>query len=182
MVEMPFNSVKDIDLDKLRANHTRLYYFGLGFIQLKIDETYRLHFYSSEVPVITDEIHNHRYHFHSKVLQGELTNFWYTITDGDSHIMVNESCNAEIEAPKLDKPCHAFLNQIETYRAGDMYYLSEEAFHRVNTSSNCITLLKRSDYTKQFAQIVLPVGHNSICPFSKQIPKDELWEMIKRML
>jgi len=175
------NTLQDIDLDYLKKNHLRLYYFGLGFIQLKIDETYRLHFYSPELPSITEDIHNHRYHFTSKVLKGNISNFLWKIEDGDSHLLKNESCNPDITAPVLDKLCSAKLVELGVYETGHSYQLTDDVFHQVE-AENCVTLLKRGDYTKEFAQIVIPKDEQSVCPFSKKIDETTLWKLIKDML
>ena len=100
----PMRTVKDIDLETLRRNHVRLYYFGLGFIQLKLDEVRRLHFYSARLPPITEDVHNHRYGFLSRVLAGRLTNRVYALGQGESHVLVNETCNPDIKAPARRDP------------------------------------------------------------------------------
>lgn len=176
-----FNTIKDIKLDQLRKNHSRLYYFGLGFIQLKIDETYRLHFYSPELPSINEDIHNHRYHFTSKILKGTITNSYFAIGSGDSHLKYNESCNPEIKAPRIEEPCKADLVSIQTYQAGESYRITDDIFHTVK-ASDCITLLKRNSYTREFAQIVIPVGVQPVCPFSKKVDEEALWEIMGNML
>jgi len=181
MKELLFNLLKDFNLEELRSNHARIYYFGLGFIQLKLNEEYRLHFYTPELPAFTDDVHNHRYHFFSKILSGYITNNLYEVVPGDSHIMNNESCNADIKAPKLERPCSVILMSSKTYYAGDLYYMPEDKFHTVQ-ATECITLLKRSEYTKEYAQVITPVGRPSICPFSKKIPEDDLWDIIREML
>lgn len=163
-----------------------MYYFGLGFIQLKIDDTYRLHFYSPELPPITEDIHNHRYDFYSRILKGSLTNYRYSIANGSDFIMSNESCNPDIDAPANKKFCNAALASQNTYTgdksyADKSYRVAHDEFHRVE-ATNCITLLSRSDYKKEFAQVVVPRNKESVCPFSKQIPEKRLWEIIENMI
>ena len=178
-----FKDISQINLAELRKNYARLYYFGLGFIQLKIDETYRLHFYSPELPAITEDIHNHRYNFESTILKGHFVNRIYTIDEHDEggYIMVNESCNPNISAPKLDKSCDVRMTFVGMYRTGQSYHMPDTAFHTVR-AEDCITLLKRGDYTKEYAQIILPKEKPSVCPFSKKIPEEELWKLMQAML
>lgn len=176
-----FNSVAEIDLDRLRKNHERLYFFGLGFIQLKIDDRYRLHFYNSSLPSITEDIHNHRYDFTSKILQGEITNYFYDVTEGDSHVMDNESCSADNKAPRIEKSCKATLLKVTTFKSGESYHVTTDMFHRVE-ATDCITLLDRGPKTKEFAQIVVPKGMTSLCPFSKKVDNEKLWELMHEML
>jgi len=59
--------------------------------------------------------------------------------------------------------------------------VTHDEFHRVK-ATDCITLLSRSDYKKEFAQIITPINQESICPFSKQIPEEQLWNIIKKMI
>lgn len=182
-----FNSLRDIDLQQLKRKHARLYYFGLGFIQLKIDETWRLHFYSPELLAITEDTHNHRYNFESKILKGKLKNKLYRVDTRENdwqeftHKITNESCNVEIEAPSLEIPCYSWLDKETVYKEGDSYTVNHNDFHRVE-ATNCITLLKRSEYTKEFAQVVLPKESEGICPFSKRVEEDKLWKIMEEML
>lgn len=177
-----FYSTEAIDLDWIKSHYCRLYYFGLGFIQLKIDETYRLHFYSDQLPAITEDIHNHRYDFVSTVLKGEITNHLYDlIIPGSTHVIRNESCNPDIKAPQLELACDVVHIESRTMREGESYQMMEHMFHRVE-AKDCITLLDRGSYTKAHAQIVTATGTNSVCPFSKKIPDSELWEIIEEMI
>src|SRR5271168_5571627 len=64
-------------LEDLRAKAKKYgsepYWFGLGFIQLKLSDTERMHFWLPEIPhPEREEIHNHRYDFTSTVLAGHL--------------------------------------------------------------------------------------------------------------
>lgn len=171
-----------LSVDWLKNNYVRLYYFGLGFIQLKIDDTHRLHFYTPELPAFNEDIHNHRYDFTSHVLKGDIINRYYRVTEGDTHIIKNESCNPELSAPVLDKPCSVVEMESVLYGAGNRYSLTHDAFHTVHVEGPCITHLTRSDYTKPYAQIIVPKDGGGACPFSQEIPEDRLWEIIGSML
>ena len=182
------NHLSEINLEELKKNHVRLYYFGLGFIQLKIDETYRLHFYSSKLPSITEDIHNHRYDFTSTVLKGQFTNRIWGVTEVDSdnggnatHVMVNESCNPDISAPPLRMRCEPRLLHKSVYEEGQGYFMPENVFHTV-AAEDCITLLQRGPYTKEFAQIVIPKDKSSVCPFSKKVEDEVLWDIMAKMI
>jgi hypothetical protein len=178
-----FKKLEEINLSELKKNHARLYYFGLGFIQLKIDETWRLHFYTPKLPPITkEEPHNHRYDFTSRILLGELTQTFYDYVDGDSHLIVNESCDPDREAPKLDQPCRIVELDTVSCLAGAAYHLKHTEFHVVKTKSDTITLLERGPYEKEFAHIILPKGQEKVCPFSKKVPDEDLWKIMEDML
>lgn len=176
-----FKTLDDICIDRLKENHVRLYYFGLGFIQLKLNETWRLHFYSSELPAITEDIHNHRYDFTSRILKGQITNRLFQVDPGDTHYLVNESCNPDISAPPEKREVTAGNYSVETYSEGESYRMLSDWYHTVE-AKNCITLLERGGYKAEFAQVVLPKDKESVCPFSKKIPEKQLWEIIRAML
>ena len=173
-----FRSAEDIDIDWLQNNHSRIYYFGLGFVQLKIDETWRLHFYTPELPAITEGIHNHRYNFTSRVLSGMIVNRRYDIVDGTTHILSNESCNPDIEAPGIVQPCGVELIAADVIKTWESYSMLDTVFHSVE-ARRCITLLERGPYAKEFAQVVTPVDKEAVCPFSKKVSDNELWSIIR---
>ena len=190
-----FESVRDLDLDQLRAKHSRLYYFGLGFIQLKIDETWRLHFYSPELPVVTEDIHDHRYDFESRVLAGTITNTFYRVASRPRmwlkvatpaerqglHVMRPESCNPDVQAPATETLCEVVVSTVETFSKGDTNEVEHTEFHRV-FSGDCITLLRRGPYKKDYANVVMPLSKIPVCPFSVKIPEDDLWACMERMI
>jgi len=177
-----FSHLEDIDVDWLRGNHVRLYYFGLGFIQLKIDERYRLHFYTPELPAFNEDIHNHRYNFYSRILKGSLINHYYRVTEGDTHLIKNESCNPQIAAPVLDQPCGVVETASTLYATGSAYHIKHEQYHTVEAPEPCITLLSREAYAKDFAQVIVPKDGGGACPFSQKIEQERLWEIIGSML
>lgn len=172
----------NIDVDWLRANHTMVHYFGLGFIQLKIDQYKRYHFYTDELPQIVgeEEIHNHRYSFQSTVMRGRLKQELFGEITGDTHIMEDESCQEGVVSEKDPSRCGIFLSSVHTYIAGCNYYINHTVFHRVK-AVNCVTYLQRGDYKKKYAQVIRPVGAQKVCPFSYKVEDKKLWEIIEAM-
>jgi hypothetical protein len=69
-----------LDIDHLRATGARPHWFGLGFIQLKLTNNERMHFWHPDLqPIVPEEeIHDHRYDFESFVIKGELRHQIYT--------------------------------------------------------------------------------------------------------
>jgi hypothetical protein len=175
------NKIESLNYDWLRKNHERLYYFGLGFIQLKINEKYRLHFYTDKLDLNTDSIHNHRYDFNSKILKGSFNNKIFKLTNGKTHLMENESCNENIDAPKDTKECGIELVSDCTYNEGDTYFMSFKDMHQVY-SKYAITLLDRSNYKQEYAQVITPIGEKANCPFSLKVNEEKLWAIIKEMI
>lgn len=45
-----------------------------------------------------------------------------------------------------------------------------------------ITLLKRSAILKEHAQVVRSQDAPKVCPFSKVVPKEELWKIVDEIL
>lgn len=178
-----FITSDQLNTDWLKKNHQMIHYFGLGFIQLKLDATNRLHFYTEELPPIVNEedVHNHRYDFLSVVLKGEFCQHTYNIVDGVTHTLEEESCRKDAPISFEPKLCGLEINSIHTYRAGSWYMICHNTFHQV-FATNCITFLNRTDYKKENAQVVRPVGATKICPFSQQIEQSRLWEIVDSML
>lgn len=173
-----------LDLDWLKHNCQMIHYFGLGFIQLKIDKEYRMHFYTPELPPIISEedVHNHRYDFTSVILCGSLTQEIYECVDEkDTHILEEESCQPGIKCETTQKACGIKLLGKQFFSLSSRYWTHHDTFHRVSTQ-NCITLLRRSEYKKNLAQVIRPKDALPICPFSKKVEESELWEIIERML
>lgn len=172
-----------LDIDWLKANHRMIHYFGLGFIQVKIDDTERLHFYTTELPPIVPEedVHNHRYDFTSFILKGEFKQELFLVTVGDSHTLEDESCKKDAPTDTTRVPCGLTRFSSHIYNAGSSYFIDHNTFHRVK-SLNCITLLRREPIKKDFAQVVRPKGAAKVCPFSQTIEEARLWEIVESML
>lgn len=174
-------SLKEIDYDWLKNNHTRIYFFGLGFIQVKIDETYRLHFYIPELPSFVDHPHNHRYDFESLILKGSFTNNIYKEIPGSDFIIQEDSCAEGFIPSKAPRKSSFELVSSLSYKEGESYHMNHEVFHSVK-ATRCITLLKRSEYKKKLADVSYPSYQEKICPFMNKISEDVLWEYIKKEL
>jgi len=175
-----------LNVDWLRANHTMVHYFGLGFIQLKLDDMERMHFYipGLEPTVPMEDVHNHRYNFTSRILKGTLTQYLYTVRqDVVGHHELEDVTCAEGETP-YQHPGVYWVTQdsSHTYAAGSSYFISHAQFHKVKPRGLCITLLDRSLHRKDRAQVARSIGTQPVCPFGKKIPEPELWEHIAEAL
>ncbi len=175
-----------LDINWLKANCTRLYFFGLGFIQVKINDRYRVHFYTEKwhPTVKDDEIHNHRYNFTSTILKGRFAQTIFATRPGWSHCKVQLTCkpgmmgNMPVVEPTLyvDK-----LYRCE-YGPGSKYELDHNTFHIVEAAHNTITLLETGPYQKEQSDILYPDGTALTCPFSVEVSDAELWEEIERII
>lgn len=91
----------------LKDNCEKIHYFGLGFVQLKMkNPKIRYHFYNKELSRLTptEEIHNHRYAFESRILAGELDQIIYNVIkcgpDQATHTLRPVSCDPKKPVPK----------------------------------------------------------------------------------
>lgn len=176
----------------VREHSRHIHYFGLGFVQVKLDrpdplgrgsET-RMHFYTADLPAITgeEEVHNHRRSFTSTVVRGSFSQKFYAVTPGDTHLLELESCKEGVEAPAAPRPCSLVEMSRQIFREGSEYWVHHDQFHRVWVAGPTVTLLHLSSPLKDHAEVVRPVGAEKVCPFSKKVPEDQLWQIVKRML
>lgn len=171
------------NIDWLKANHTKIHYFGLGFIQLKLTPEFRLHFYTKKLPAIVgdEDIHDHRYYFSSHVLKGTFNQKIFQMRQGDDYELEYDSCQEGCKPEKIGE-CSFKLLTLSNYSAGSGYYIDENTFHQV-FSDDAITLIYRPhNHTKPKARVAHKKGTPKVCPFSKKVPEEVLWEIVKEML
>lgn len=173
------------NIDFLQKECKRIYFFGLGFIQVVVNDFERFHFYSKHLPAFVGEPHNHRYNFTSFILKGELQQVLYNVSictaDGHSHMMRKENCQKGNNISSEIK-----VKCIETFsmslKEGSSYSMLHTQFHTVNPIGECITKLIRGPYKKDLADVLRVKGKEKACPFSVEIPEGQLWEIIRSML
>lgn len=174
------------DIDWLKKNHQMIHYFGLGFIQLKLTPSRRMHFYTPELPSIVgeEEVHNHRYDFISYILDGCLQQQIFRKIKGNNFVCENETCNPNNKKSLCDtvELCNIELLTEQWFRRESKYFIDNRTFHRVRAEVPTITCLDRTDYKKPFAQVIRPKSMKPVCPFSKQVPEEQLWDIIRSML
>lgn len=169
-----------LDTDFLRKNHQFIHFFGLGFVQLKLDDNLRMYFYHPDVlPIVNvEEIHNHRYDFISTIMAGKITQELFTIHSGISdYEMVEENCKQE----KIVKPQKVDVivvpDKVQHFRTGDSYTSLTHEFHRISTDF-AITRLYRGSVILENASVIKLKNSDPICPFSKQLTQEECWEIV----
>jgi len=175
-----------LNINELKTNCNKIHAFGLGFIQIKLNDKQRIHIYTNEIGLTTkeEEIHNHRYNFTSKVLKGKLTNKIYHIFGalGD-FIQIKEACDPTKPKDPTQKLRNTplLITQFETVE-GSEYYIEKDTFHRVSATEGTITLIEREETVKEMADIVYHRDNNLVCPFSVNLSEDILWEIVERKL
>lgn len=175
-MKLSFNDIKE--------NCSKIHYFGLGFIQVKLRGNERLHFYTKELPAIVDEeeIHNHRRNFNSTILFGTLSQMIFDVVPGSHYTLERESCKEGIETQSEPKLVDVHVNSRHDYSAGSNYWIGHETFHRVTPAGEAITHLQLSEPIKDHAEVVRQVGSEKVCPFSQKVDESKLWEIVERMI
>lgn len=175
----------NLDVEYLYRNAKSVDYFGLGFIQLKLNDYQRYHFYTDKLPSIMpqEEVHNHRYDFSSLILKGSLNNITYRFEpdlQGD-YVKTLVSCTKGNDLNFGKTP--GFLRQegFNMRCPGDMYFMYSGDLHKVAASNNTITLITRSDIRRPYAEVIRYKDTEPVCPFSKEVSKEELWSIISSM-
>jgi len=182
------NNNELLNIDHLRSFDVEPAYFGLGFIQLKITQNSRVHFYHKELPVLIEEPHDHRYRFISYILQGkfEQTLHQFDLDNDGEYEMYIENCKPNLGTVPIGtrQPQPGNLKEIMhcRFQAGDRYEIDADALHTVQGKQNAITCLIREEPTKEFARVIRETGVTAVCPYSQPIAVDKCWEMIEDML
>ena len=171
-----------LSVDWLRANATKAHFFGLGFIQVKLDDLHRVHFYHRDIPAFVEDPHDHRYDFISIVKRGCLLNKVWKLIPGDDHEVSFVDCRLGGEqAPSEFRTGVVALGSFKTHE-GSGYHMHSETLHTVHPVFELgpvITLVQRELPFKDHARSVKPVANLSVCPFSRPMPDDELWQIVR---
>ena len=177
-------AIKNKDVDWLKTECEKIYYFGLGFIQIKFkNKRFRVNIYTTDLPPIVgdEDIHDHRYSFGSEILAGEFFQHIFQKIEGDKYILEEESCNANDPSNFLGY-CDFVKLTTSIYTEGSFYEIDHNTFHRVS-AGEAITLLTRPlDYAKPKARVARLKNAPKVCPFSKVLPDEELWEIVTKNL
>jgi hypothetical protein len=180
-------------VDRLRALGVVPHYFGLGFIQMKIDDVWRVHVWVPEWPTIPgaeNELHDHRYGFESHVLKGALVHELFALgaTDaaaegsGDWLELIEVTCKpGETDVPMVQgfvRP--QFIGRFEVHTGGQ-YALGTEAFHRSTPVGPTVTLVKRGPVARKNARVLRPVGSSFSCPFALDTSVEACWAKVEEI-
>lgn len=176
---------KYLNLEYLKSQGKDPAWFGLGFIQLKLNANQRMHFWHPSLmkDVPDEELHDHRYDFTSHVLVGQTTHeVWDFISDEKyetgPYDVVETNCKpGQPENPTVIQTGDIKLNSSYTMVAGSQYSIHKDMFHRIK-ATNCVTFLERGPVAKDVARVIRNRENPFVCPFSNPKPVDELWTYI----
>ena len=174
-------------LVKAEAYGTEPYWFGLGFIQLKLSDTERIHFWHPSVPYPErEEIHNHRYDFTSRVLAGQIVHETFLVmnafkdNEDATHEIFKTTCMPGVEGVVEEvTPCDLRPTGIYKMSAGSVYQFPYTMFHTTKDTKFAIThLIRVLPKTLEYASVVKLRGAETVCPFEAKMPTDVCWEHI----
>jgi hypothetical protein len=172
---------------KAKAYGSKPYWFGLGFVQLKLSDTERIHFWSPEIPYPErEEIHNHRYDFTSHVLAGQVIHETFLVMNifKDNTLATHEifttTCMPGVEGTVEETtPCDLRATGIYTLNSGSTYHFPHTMFHTTKDTKFAITHLTRVlPKPLEFASVVKLRGAETVCPFKEKLPTKVCWEHI----
>lgn len=174
-----------LDIDWLRKN-THPQTFGLGFVQCKLNEKERLHFWFPEElqTVRATELHDHRYGFNSKVLSGYITHEVFEVyetAEETPYVMSDVSCDPELPVEEQWKPVNIESFGKSTYHKGESYDMKVGQFHRALNAVG-VTKLTREKIERPVAKLVKPKDAIRFCPFENQRSKDSCFSIMEYVI
>lgn len=180
-----------LDAEALRSRAPARY-FGLGFIQIKLDAAVRLHFWVPDWPTIPGaetELHDHRYVFESQVLTGALEHELFVLPDvlrtapeGTDEEIVAVSCKPEVEGtPQILGYATPRPVATMTVRAPDRYRMDPLVLHRARPIGVTITQVTRGPQQRDSARVVRSIGAPFVCPFALPITEEMCWDRVRAM-
>lgn len=175
-----------LDIEYLKSLGRDPKWFGLGFIQLKLSKTRRMHFWHPDLlpndPAFVEEYHDHRYNFTSDVLVGEITNRIATAIPSPKetgYSLFDVCCSGGGQIYRW--PVELTASATFTTKAGGSYFVQRDTFHRVEVK-HCVTLQTRSETVKDKARVIQLSAKPSSNPFDGEIEVPRLWEYIAELL
>jgi len=179
----------DCSFEALKASGAVPHWFGLGFIQLKLNHKQRMHFWHPEYQKFTpeEEVHNHRYSFCSRIIAGEMIHeTWNYVPDEGAGSGTAECIEVSCKPGQPANPIPISTGTMTmsgryTMPAGSKYFFPATGFHRTITK-RAVTLLCRGEIESENALVIRPIGTPTICPFSIQKSESECWEIIRELL
>ena len=167
------------DIDYLRSLGTPTY-FGLGFIQLRMDDTRRFHFWHPDISVThyDNEWHDHRYNFSSQVIVGSITNevaFCEETPEGNLEVW-EVCCEGNGAEYKTNANVH-YQTRFTTHE-GNAYFIHMNSLHKVNAEKT-MTLQHRYSREYKLKARVVSEKYASPNPFTASLPEPRIWEIIR---
>lgn len=163
----------------LKDNGAKIHYWGLGFVQVRINEDVNYHFYTDMITAHFDieNPHNHARDFTSEILAGELQEIRYNIEESSHGLrLVSNFCTVGVIEDTLVK-----IIDMEpyTHTRGDTYTCDKGIFHTV-MSTNCVTKLTKTGERGQVYSVVMDKLKDDV-ESGVIYPEDFLWGIVREI-
>jgi hypothetical protein len=176
--------MKYTDVEWLKDNHKSLAAFGLGFLQLKLNDSERLHFWHPDFVREREEVHDHRYDFTSLILGGRMTQQLYELefSVNPTHELFTTDCKPGSAGTETILKYGSLKKVFSCENVASAHYtISHGTLHRIS-ADQCVMFLTRGLKVKDAANVVREIGATSTCPFADTVPESEMWAMIADLL
>ena len=170
-------------IEYLKENATNIYYFGLGFIQVKIGDNIRYNFYHPELTpcfVKNESVHTHAYDFKSEILKGCLYERLYAIepTISSKRYFCKIDCCGGHE--KLFK-ARTIVRHLKEHVQGKSYVRFSDDLHKVFVTQPTITKVIKGDrYGHAFGFIL--DDQIQCTPFISDMDEQGCWDIVEEVL
>ena len=170
-------------IEYLKENATNIYYFGLGFIQVKIGDNIRYNFYHPELTpcfVRGEEVHSHHYDLESTILKGVLVESTYEVRPSNNGAW--EFCEIDCKGNNTKLfPCIKLSSEDNFYEAGDSYKRDFATMHSVTAIRPTITkVVKGKHYDKAFCLMLR--NQEECTPFTHDRHPQVCWDIVEEIL
>ncbi|MET8039595.1 hypothetical protein ABZU25_01875 [Micromonospora sp. NPDC005215] len=119
----------------------------------------RMHVWWPEQVRKREHVHNHRFHFASAVVIGQLACHYYRAADGGQRLLqFRESSRSEDSAWRFEAVGFETVSETLTVHltAGSSYSMSEDLLHRVNaTSTTTVTLMLQGRSSRDWSSVLV---------------------------
>lgn len=158
--------------DYLKENSDNILEFGLGFIQVKVQNV-NYNFYTDKVDKFTDHEspHSHQQDFISEIIHGELREKLYSVYSGD----MKAFCGCGDMDKVIEETYGYKEEQLLTYNSGDLYVRCKEDFHTVEALNNTVTKVVKFGNKED----AIVIGEKK--EYIGSMSEDTLWNIVKEI-
>jgi hypothetical protein len=164
---------------------------GLGFIQVKLSDTRRMHVWHPDLPRRAcfehSAMHNHRFSFRSTVLVGTQVNRRFNVIEWQGN-GVGAYDRVSHDGPRSEKGGRlSFVDGSATvsplpdehYVPGQSYEMPILQYHETPNSGVVVTLMEKLVEGTVHASTLIKCGHTFDQDFDRfQLPPERLWEFV----
>lgn len=153
--------------------------FGIGFIQVKLDNIQYINFYTNKVTLFENSIapHNHQEDFISRIISGTIFETIYYVYEDNNGQSVFCGCG-DTDSIITEKYSYS-VNTVNVHNKSDIYYRSKEDFHSVIAENNTITIVTKINPDNNHDAIIIADKSEYK---SKGYTEDQLWYIVNEIL